>query len=577
MSQSTFDLGLLIGAGLILLAILASKITSRASVPVLVLFLLLGMLAGSEGIGGLVFEDYTLANRVATVALAFILFNGGLETPSSSIRAVWKPASVLATVGVVLTAALVALAAWALLGLPLVSSFVLGSIVSSTDAAAVFAILRGRGVSLQPRLAATLEVESASNDPMAVFLTVATLGVMQGVIGSPGEMAVFFGRQLLIGVASGIVIGKLGVWLINRAALETAGFYPILGATIGLISFSLTATLGGSGFLAIYLTGIILGNSDLVYRQGILLFHDGIAWFSQISMFLLLGLLSSPSGLFGKAGDGLLMAAALTFVARPIAVILPTLPFKFRWKELVLLSWGGLKGAVPVILATYPLLAGVEGGQYIFDLVFFVVLVSALTQGWTLPGLARMLRLQREFSATPPARLDITSLQQVDAEIVEYAIFEDSPAAGHLLRDLPLPDGVLVAMLSRKNRLVPASGATQLQPGDYVFVMSRRDMRSLVDRIFSSRGASRGPVPKSVKFPLRGETTVADLHAFYDLLLDAEPNCTLQHLLTEQFGRTPCEGESVEIGDYILVAKTVRGDHVERVTLELARAANTSS
>src|SRR5690606_32306988 len=203
-----------------------------------------------------------------------------------------------------------------------------------------------------------------------------------------------------------------------------------------LISFSLTATLGGSGFLAIYLTGIILGSSDLVYRQGILLFHDGVAWLSQITMFLLLGLLSSPSGLFAKTGDGLLMAAALTFVARPTAVILPMLPFRFHWRELLLLSWGGLKGAVPVMLATSPLLARVEGGQYIFALVLFVVLVSALTQGWTLPGLARILGLQREASAAPPARLDITSLQQVDAEIVEYAIFDDCPAAGRLLRDL---------------------------------------------------------------------------------------------------------------------------------------------
>lgn len=569
---AAFDLGLLVGGLLVLCAVLASKISTRASVPVLVLFLLLGMLAGSEGIGGLAFEDYTVASQVATVALAFILFDGGLGTPAPTIRAAWRPAAVLATFGVVLTALVVALAAWFFLGLPAESAFVLGAVVSSTDAAAVFAILRGQGVSLQPRLSATLELESGSNDPMAVFLTVATLAWMEGELGSPWELGSFFVRQLLVGGALGIALGKGGAWLINRVALEGPGLYPILAASLGILSFATATVLGGSGFLAIYLTGIVLGNTDLVFRQGIRLFHDGTAWLAQIAMFLLLGLLSFPSALLATAGDGLLMAGALIFVARPLAVVLSTLPFGYPIKELLLLSWGGLKGAVPIVLAIFPLLAGVEGGRYIFDLVFFVVLVSALTQGWSLPVFARRLGLQGEVPVAPPARLDILSLRHVDAEIIEYAVAADAPAAGRRIRDLPLPEGVLVAMVARDNRLVPPGGATRIRAGDYVFVMSRRDLRTLVDRLFSDRGPERAPVAKLVEFPLRGDTAVRELREYYDIGIEAPDDETLGALIAEGLGRVPAEGEWIQVGAYMLIARTVRHGQVERVALEVMHA-----
>lgn len=567
-----FDLALLIGAVLILCAVLASKITSRASVPVLVLFLFLGMLAGSEGLGGVAFEDYTVASRVAAVALALILFDGGLGTPATTIRTAWRAAAVLATLGVLLTALITAAAGWFLLDLSPENAFLLGAVVSSTDAAAVFAILRGQGVSLEPKLASTLELESGSNDPMAVFLTVATLAFIQGELGSAWDLLLFFGQQLVLGAVFGIGVGKLGAWLINRIALEAAGLYPILAVSLGLLSFSGAASLGGSGFLAIYLTGIVLGNTDLVFRQGILLFHDGAAWLAQIAMFLLLGLLSFPSALLAMAADGLLMAGVLTFVARPAAVFATMWPSKFLPRELLLLSWGGLKGAVPIILAIFPLLAGTEGGQYIFDLVFFVVLVSALTQGWSLPTLARKLRLQRQPQPSPPARLDIMSLRHVDAEIIEYAVAENSPVAGRRIRDLPFPEGVLVAMVARENRLVPPGGATEIRVGDYVFVMSRRDLRTLVDRLFSPDGPARVPVAKLVEFPLRGDTTVAELREYYDLSIEAPDEETLENLMSRELGRMPTEGEFIQVGRYLLIARRVRDDHIERVALEVLNA-----
>lgn len=560
---------MLLAGILVLLGILSSKISSRVSVPVLVLFLILGMLAGSEGLGRIAFENYQLAHAVGTLALGLILFDGGLRTPVGAVRSAWKPAVVLATVGVVITALITGAASAWILGVPLVYGLLLGSIVSSTDAAAVFSILRGRGVGLDERLAATLEVESGSNDPMAIFLTI---GFVQFILGDlePG-LAVFgfFASQMLIGAAVGLLGGWVGVKVVNRINLDAAGLYPILVATIGVLSFAAAAVMGGSGFLAVYLAGIVLGNHDIVFRRGIFLFHDGLAWLAQITMFLVLGLLIFPSSVYATAAQGMLVALVLIFVARPVTVFVTLVPFGFRFRELVLLSWVGLKGAVPIILAIYPLLFGLPDGDLLFNVVFFVVLVSALAQGWSLPLVARRLGLQRPVEPTSPLTLDITSLRHVDADIVEYAIGPDSRVAGRMLKDLPIPEGVVVAMVGREHRTVPPSGTTRLVPGDYVFVILHRELRTFVDRLFGSARRRKDALPPLVEFPLRASTTVAAVEEFYGIRLDADPEQSLGALMTERLERRPLPSDFLEAEGCVLVVQEVTEQGIQRIGLEL--------
>lgn len=557
---------ILLGGILTLLGILSSKISSRASVPVLVLFLGLGMLAGSEGIGGIEFEDYRLSHAVGTLALALILFDGGLRTPVSALRAAWRPAVLLATLGVAVTALITGLAAAWMVGLPLLHGLLLGAIVSSTDAAAVFAILRGQGVRLPPRLGSTLEVESGSNDPMAIFLTVGIISVILGERAPGLPLVLFFLQQMALGGLVGWATGWLGSRLMNRVHLDAAGLYPILAGTIGLLAFGLAELMGGNGFLAIYLSGIVMGNAPLVFRRGILLFHDGAAWMAQIAMFVLLGLLSFPSALLAVAPQGLALAGVLTFVARPAMVFTLLAPFGFRLRERVLLSWAGLKGAVPIILAIYPLLAGVENGRLLFDLVFFTVLVSALSQGWSLPLVAARLGLQRPAEPAPPVSLDITSLQHVDADIVEYTVTGESRAAGMRVADLPFPDGALVAMVAREQRTVPPGGATVLLPGDFVFVIMNRDLRPLVDRLFTGTAPE---LPHLVEFPLRGSTTAGELEEFYGLTLPFPPETRVAEIVEERLGARPMPGDFVRVDGCVLVVRDVAEGRVERVGLEI--------
>jgi len=561
---------LLFLAGVLMLAgILSSKVSTRVSVPSLVLFLGLGMLAGSEGLGGVEFENHDLAHAVGTVALALILFDGGLRTPLSSIRLAWKPAALLATVGVAITALITGAAAAWLVGLPLLHGLLLGSIVSSTDAAAVFALLRGQGVRLSERLSTTLEVESGSNDPMAIFLTVGIIQLIQGNMSPGPALASFFVMQMLAGGVVGLVAGWLGRRLLNAVDLDAAGLYPILAATVGVLSFASAQMVGGNGFLAIYITGISLGNGPLVFRRGILLFHDGMAWMAQIAMFVILGLLIFPSEVIAVAPQGLLLAGMLTFVARPIMTVLLLIPFRYTSRELVFLSWVGLKGAVPIVLAIYPLMAGLPDGRLIFNLVFFTVLFSALTQGWSMAPVARFLGLQLPAVPSAPVSLDITSLKHVDADIVEYAVKEDSRAAGLRIRDLPFPDGALVAMVARENRTVPPGGTTVLYPGDFVFVIMSRDLRPLVDRLFTAAGVE---LPHLVEFLLKGYATAGELQEFYGLNLPFPDETTVAEIVEKSLGARPMPGDFVRVDGCILVVREVIDGRVERVGLEIVAA-----
>jgi cell volume regulation protein A len=476
---------ILLLAGLLLLAgIVSSKFSNRVGLPVLVLFLGIGMLAGEDGLG-LEFDDFVTAHAIGTVALAFILFDGGLQTPVSSLRLVWKPASLLATVGVLGTAAVTGVAAAMLLDIPWLDGLLLGSIVGSTDAAAVFAVLRSQGVQLRKRLAATLEVESASNDPMAIFLTVGCIELLTARIEPGLDVLRLFFVQMGVGAVVGAAFGWLTVRVVNAINLPTAALYPVLAATCGLITFGLAATLGGSGFLAIYIAGLVIGNHRTTFQRGSFLFMDALAWIAQITMFVVLGLLSAPRELVPIAGPALAVTAVLILVARPLSVIPLLLPFGYSVREHLLIAWVGLKGAVPIILATFPFMFGLPEGRLLFNVVFFVVLVSATLQGWSLPHVVSWLGLREERPAPPAATLELVSLRDLDGEIFDYEIDARSPLAGRFVRDLHFPDGAVVALITRGTTLVPPRGSTRIEVGDRLFVIARSNLRRDVDRVLA--------------------------------------------------------------------------------------------
>ncbi|MBX3251268.1 MAG: potassium/proton antiporter [Myxococcales bacterium] len=476
---------LILAAGALMgLGTLSSKLSSRFGVPVLVLFLGIGMAVGADGLG-IEFDDHEIAHAVGTVALGAILFDGGLATSMGSFRLVWKPAGLLATVGVLITSLITGAAASWILDLPLLEGMLLGSIVGSTDAAAVFSVLRNAGLRVRERVAAMLEVESGSNDPMAIFLTVGLLEVLRGDTTLGPDLLVLFLQQMGVGAVVGIAAGRASVVGINRVHLGAAGLYPVFVGACGATTYGLAALLGGSGFLAVYLAGIVIGNDRIVFRRGTLLFFDGIAWGGQIAMFVVLGLLCTPSDVIPVAGQGLLVALVLIFVARPIIVVPIMALFRFTLRESLLTSWVGLKGAVPIILATFPLMFGLESGGTLFNVVFFVVLVSAIVQGTLTPWFARKLDLGLPSPPAPPVTLDVQSLFDVDADIVEYVIPPNAFVAGKHVRELGIPDGAVVAMIVRNKEFIPPRGSTVLAEGDFVFFLLRRDCRAALDGLFA--------------------------------------------------------------------------------------------
>ena len=559
---------ILVAAALILLGIVSSKLSSRVGLPVLVLFLGLGMAAGSEGPGRIPFENYPVAHAIGTLALVVILFDGGMRTKAAALRLAWAPGTVLATAGVLVTAVVTGVVAARLLEVSLLGGLLLGSIVGSTDAAAVFSIFRSKALSLRERVSATLEVESGANDPMAVFLTVGLLEILLGEQDWAAGLWWAFLAQMSIGAIVGIATGRGAALLTNSIALEAAGLYPLLAAASGLLAYGVAASIGGSGFLSVYLAGIVLGNTRVVFQRGVLLFHDGLASLAQLVMFVVLGLLVFPSRLASVAPQGLLLAGVLIFVARPLAVFATLWPFRFSWRELLFISWVGLKGAVPIILAIYPLLFGLPGAHLLFNMVFFVVLISAVTQGWTLPWLARVLDLQEERPPEAPLSLEITSLHDVDGDIVQYTVSPASRASGKLVRDLALPDGVVVSLIARHQQVVPPRGGTRIEPGDFVFVVLQPAVRGLVDRVFSSAPVVE-EMPLQIEFPLRGRTTLAELEQFYGIRVEGTPESTLSSLLQERLGEDLEIGANILVGGITLIVREILAGRVELVGLAL--------
>jgi potassium/hydrogen antiporter len=556
------------GSLLILVAIISRKFSTFFGIPVLVLFLLVGMLAGSEGIGGIEFENYSLAHAAGTLALVVILFDGGLRTRMSQIRLSWKPALTLATLGVLITALITGFAAAWLLNLPPLTGLLLGSIVASTDAPAVFSVLRTQSVTIDERLQATLEVESGSNDPMAIFLTVGLLEVILGQRSLGMGLFSLFVLQMGVGLVAGYGMGRIAVNLINRIKLDAAGLYPVLVVALGLLTYGLAVFAKGSGFLAVYVAGIVIGNGNIVFHRGTLLFHDGIAWISQIVMFIVLGLLSFPSALIGVAQEGLIMALVIIFVSRPLAVTLLLLPFRFNVREMLFLSWVGLKGAVPIILGIFPLLYGLPNGLLIFNVVFFAVIVSVMLQGWPLPAVARILRLQRPPKPEPSATLEITSLRHIQADILDYEVRKTSAAAHLRISELAMPEDVVIAMITRGNDIIPARGATVLLPGDHVFVILKPERRPDTDALFAADVEHEVPLRAGVYLP--GKATLKQLGELYDIVLHGDPDETLEHFVQRRWDHPLEEGSFVEADGWRLYVQAIDENGVCTIGVEEA-------
>lgn len=471
--------GILLGV-----SVLFSRASERIGLPVALIFLGIGMAAGSEGVGGIAFENYEATARLGTLALLMILFDAGLNTPVQSLRKYVVPASVLATAGVIGTALLVAWAAHAL-GFPWTFALVLGAVVSPTDAAAVFAVLRNSGIHLKRRVGLTLEAESGLNDPMAVILTT----LLTANLLNPGKMNAWniAGEvvvHIAIGAAFGIGIGFAGRAILRKVRLAAGGLYVALIISLALLSFGAPTVLGGSGFLSVYLAAVILGDGELPYRAGILRVHDALAWLSQIAMFLMLGLLVAPSRMVEVAVPGLILAFFLTFLARPFVTALSLLPFRYPAKDVAYVGWVGLRGAVPIVLATFVILSRASGSEKIFDLVFFIVVVNALIPGMTVRWVTRKLGLESSDPPMPRAVLEIESLHPLRESLTSFYIDEDLDLAGVRLEDVPFPESSGASLIVRGNNLIPPKPATTLETGDHLYVFSRPEDLAFIQLMF---------------------------------------------------------------------------------------------
>ncbi|MUK88631.1 potassium/proton antiporter [Ornithinibacillus sp. L9] len=462
---------------MLLTGVLATKFSTRLGLPALVLFLLGGMLLNRY----FYFDNVELTQLIGIMALIIILFDGGTQTKWDHIRPVIGAASVLATVGVLLTSTLTGLAAVYIFDFSLLEGMLFGAIVGSTDAAAVFSVLGSKN--FNKRLTATLEAESGSNDPMAVFLTVALIELIQIPDSSIWVAVGSFFVQMGLGLAFGLLLGKFTVTVINHIKLDTSGLYPVLAMGAAVFTYAFTDTLGGSGLLAVYVMAVFVGNSDLTYRFTIIRFNEGFAWMMQIVMFTLLGFLVFPNELVDVIWQGILLAIILMFIARPVAIFISMLFMKYNNKERLFISWAGLKGAVPIVLATYPVLAGVENSDLIFNAVFFVVLFSALVQGSTLSWLATKLGLtiNEEDAATPS--LELIHLGTTESEIMRLTLTKKNAAVGVPLSDLELPEHTLIIGITRRKKLLTPTGNSIIKHGDTVFVLSDKEHREEAKKV----------------------------------------------------------------------------------------------
>ena len=560
---------LLIGTLLLFLSIVASTLSARVGAPLLLIFLIIGMLAGEEGPGQLVFHDVPLAYLLGSVALAIILLDGGLRTRYETFRVGLRPALSLATLGVLLTSALVGVAAAWLFELTWLQGLLLGAIVGSTDAAAVFSLLHARGMNLEQRVGATLEIESGSNDPMAIFLTITLIEVLttQHTLFS-WHTGLMFIMQMGIGALTGVLGARIIAWLVNHLTLAN-GLYPLLVTSGGLLIFALANSLGGSGFLAIYLMGVGLGNRSLHAGQNILRVHDGLAWLSQIGMFLILGLLATPSALWPVAADALLIALFLIIVARPIAVFACLAPFRFAWREQLYIAWVGLRGAVPIILALFPLLAGLEHAALYFNVAFFVVLVSLLLQGWTVAPAARMLKLEVPPSPAPVFQIDTLISGHPDCDILIYQIGQHSPLRHRAPGRLQLPGIARVTAVIRDGISYAPDSVTRIEPGDYLHILAASSEVEPINKLFTTLEYA-AEHQFFGDFILDPAAQLGDVALAYGVQLPpgAEPDMNVGDYLSRQFHNKPVIGDRARLERVELVVLELVAGEIAKVGLK---------
>jgi cell volume regulation protein A len=483
-SQFTIDNLILLFSVLLIVGVLTTKFSARLGLPSLVFFIVVGMILNKY----IYYGNAYLTQLFGILALIVILFEGGSQTKWSSVRKVIVPSAILATLGVLITTAIVGIFAQYILGFSLLESLLFGAIVGSTDAAAVFAVLGSKNIS--SKLTATLEMESGTNDPMAILLTISLIQLIQNPnIGWLPLVFKFF-WQMGFGLIVGLIMGKVATWLINKINLDSSGLYPVLAMALAILTYGVTSLLHASGLLAVYVMAMLVGNSDLTYRHSIFRFNEGFAWMMQILMFILLGLMVFPNQLLHVIGQGLLLSIVLMLIARPIGVFVSMLFTDYSIKEKLFISWGGLKGAVPIVLATYPMLAGLENSQLIFNVVFFVVLTSALLQGATLSPLAKKLGLSYGDKINVPHSLELISMGKRNSELIEVRVAAETNIVGKQIKAIQLLEDTLIMTVIRGERIITPKGSTLIEAGDILYVLVKKTQREEVQRILLGKAKS---------------------------------------------------------------------------------------
>jgi potassium/hydrogen antiporter len=566
-SLDSVSIAILLGAVLVLAGILSSLVALRFGAPLLLVFLLVGMIAGEGGPGGIKFDDVGLTYTVGSVALALILFDGGLRTRFHTFRSVLVPSVTLATIGVLLTAALIAPIAKLALDLSWLEALLVGAVVASTDAAAVFLLIHSRGLRLRPRVAGTLEVESGTNDPFAVFMTIVLVQIL--MLGDQSWLTVLtsFAREAILGTVIGVLGGRVVVWALNRLGLAQGLHAPFV-CTSALVLFGLAASLHASGFLAVYLAGLVIGNRPTRAHNSVVVFLDAVTWLAQIVMFVLLGLLVWPERLLSTLGPALLVALGLMFIARPVAVFLCLWPFRFPLRDKIFISWVGLRGAVAIFLASIPLLVGLPKAPIYFDIAFVVVLVSLLVQGWTIAASARRLGLALPSLSRLPRRIELDLPGQLEQELVGYPVGANSP----YLRRRLIPSWAKPTLVVRNEKILTAAESDSVQEGDYVYLLAPPEKAEALDRFFVNMPPPAKPDTRLLgDFFVSGDVTLGALAEIYGLQIAAsDADMTLAEDFAAHLMRPAKQGDMLPLGSIALVAHTVVDGRVTNVGLRLA-------